>query len=189
MSVHYPSWAITNNNPTSGTIQWKYSNGNPILLNQYDPSTPADYWTTALYQINGGGWYTATSTTYPVSSLSPGDTIQYAIVWWDYASDVGSTSSSNYRISSYTRPSPDPIPSLPTNINISSITSNSAYVTWTIGSYATYTCVRLYRTSDNALLVDSGTGGSSYSLTGLAQNTQYYLTFRSDNYTGVSSWS
>ena len=76
------------------------------------------------------------------------------------------------------------LPTAPTNLNTSNVTSNSARLTWSDNSN-NETGFKIYR--GNTQIATVGANTTSYNLTGLSANTTYTYTVKAYNTTGTSA--
>lgn len=165
---------------TSATINW--SNG-----------TSLGGATTEIERNDGGGWISVASglpigsyVSYPLTGLTPSTTYSIRI-----RHDLGgiktgwTTASNHFTTTSVTI-------TAPSSLSASSITGNSATLSWTNGTTSTGVTTRIEygpTLSYGSTISGIGAGVTSQGLSGLSANTLYYARARHDSAGYSSSWT
>lgn len=191
------SWTAseTVTNPKVGFIMTSVGQN---AQSQYAPAPPSNYdeWATldtnSMVNVQGN----SPSTSASVSTTTPNMTIyrlepNAAYYFYVQSTDASSVSNKSYRMM-FTTPAMD-IPSNPVippqtylTETATSVTNNSATITWTMPSSAT--CQLEYGTSSSYGSTASGSSGTSCSvaLTGLSSGTTYHVAVTPTNSAGMS---
>ncbi|MGA9364840.1 MAG: LamG-like jellyroll fold domain-containing protein [Bacteroidota bacterium] len=166
---------------TNQMLYWNASSG--ATSYQLQVSANSDFSTTVLNQSG------ITSTSYGVAGLANSTTYY----WRVNATGPGGTSSwsATWSFTTESPPQPPPIPTLLSPDNGAYDLSTSLTVSWNASSGATSYQLQVSTNSSfsSTVLNQSGITSTSYTVSGLANNTTYYWRVNATNAVATSNWS
>jgi hypothetical protein len=164
---------------TNPTLSWNASTG--ATSYQLQVSTSSTFSTTVVDQIG------ITGTSYPVSGLA-NNTLYY---WQVNATNAGGTSSYSSTWSFTTIVAAPAVPTLASPSNGATGVSTSPTLSWNASTGATSYQLQVSTSSTFSTTVVNQIGitGTSYPVSGLANNTLYYWQVNATNAGGTSSYS